>query len=100
MVLTSGGKNQRNSKNGVVYSSESFSVKEVIYLLFHKKKCPRCNTKLISGKQKEYKGVGKASVAQPDCSIEIPFEADLYVVKKIFHCSQCDKNYTTSELAN
>ena len=88
----------RNPKNGVVYSSESFSGKELAYLLFRKKKCPQCGLKLISKKQKEYKGVGKESVAQPDCSTKIKFEADLYTVKKVFYCSQCDKNHSISEL--
>ncbi len=81
-------------KNG---GSIELTASEVKYLMFDKKKCPRCGAKM--NKRKESEIVSGSEINTKSS----PMFLDDAVVRKytyVFECSKCASKFTLSELAN
>lgn len=91
--------NKKRIKTGVQYSSEVYTMKEMLHLLFRRKICPICETKLIKRKKKIYRGYGEATVRSGSTpgKPQLKFMADRYTIVKTFYCEKCDKEYSVSE---
>jgi hypothetical protein len=74
----------------------NFTISEFIYLLFKKKRCPKCGA--IMEKKREYRSVeGRKINSKAD-----PFFVSNAKVKDYyysFYCQQCGSCYTIKELA-
>lgn len=71
-----------------------FTLDELYYKLFKKKKCPSCGNKMESIKIKSYKGIGKAGTRGHI------YKAKIYQYKQYYKCNICDKLYPISELSS
>lgn len=75
----------------------SFSPKELFYKLFHLKKCPICNEKLISVDEKHDLGYQPVNKAKFQRMSNI---AKHYSVNFYYRCENCDLVFSLNELAN
>jgi ssDNA-binding Zn-finger/Zn-ribbon topoisomerase 1 len=79
------------------YHKTSLDFNELKFMLFGKKKCPKCNEKLMRDDIKKWTGKGDKYIG--DGSSGTTFKnVEQYEVKIAYKCEKCNKNYTISEL--
>ena len=84
---------------GVSYSMEEYTFKELGYILFRRKKCPLCGSKLKKNVEKVYEGRGFESIGGLGMyNPRLKFRADKYLLVRYYCCSHCNKKYRVSEL--
>ena len=79
---------------GVVWGTEvrySFSIRELIYLLFRKKECPKCGRDLIRHKYYEK----RTETRNPLFKDKLKVKDNKYY----FVCTACESNFPLAELA-
>lgn len=72
-----------------------FTMRELFYFLFSKKKCPKCGT--IMEKKKDYEIVKGTNFSQRSV-VNQNSKVKHYLYR--FTCKQCGAQYTLEELAN
>lgn len=75
-----------------------FTMKELSYLLFSSKNCPKCNNKIK--KVKNYELVDGAQLSSASTPLYIQGRKEVKYYHYLFNCSNCGSQYTLKELAN
>ena len=86
-----------SSKKGTAYSF-SFTPKELFYKLFKRKRCPKCNGKLVEVHEKEFKGIEK-NTRSARMHSHYADEHEVYKVDILYKCTDCHCVYTIEELS-
>ena len=74
-----------------------FTMKELKYLLFNKKNCPKCNHKMV--KSKGYELIDGSKISTMSTPLYIQGKKDVKHYHYLFNCSNCGSQYTLKELA-
>ena len=74
-----------------------FTMKELKYYLFNKKKCPKCQNKMI--KSKGYELVNGSIFNSASTPLYIQGRDKVKHYHDLFNCSKCGSQYTMKELA-